>query len=212
MNRSLLHAIARFLAAGSLLAITACAARYPLGIPEEQWKAMSTEQRLQAQEKQAAIDRERARQHAAEARAREAEARAREAELATKRAALDQSRRDARYGERVQCVLNDAYVAVSGKWLDIEPIGLDLVRGQAVPFDIIERRERNPYRDTSNVAFFDGQTVSICPGSDTAGPNAACLRVVRNTADYQRGMVQHVESARFLKGRLRCDLPPGQRR
>jgi hypothetical protein len=160
---------------------------------------MTNEQRLQAEEKQAALDRAKAEQRAAEARAREAEAAARFAEL-------ERRRRSARYGERVQCVLSEAHVSLGGKWYAIEPVPLDLVRGLKIGFEVIERKERNPYRDSSNYAFFTGQTVSICPEGDSTGSSQACLRMVGTTSDYEKGTVHFLESPRFLKGTLRCEL------
>lgn len=186
-----------------LFALAACAPRYPLDIPEAQWQGMTTEQRLHAQEKQAELD-------SAAERRRAAEARAREAEAARKQAELDTRRREARYGERVQCVLSEAEAHLGGRWRSVEPVALDLVRGVELAFDLAERGgDGLRYRTTAH-ADFDGQTLRICreAGADHRD-GQGCARLLGTFNDYRRGLDQGVEAARFLRGRMRCDLVPG---
>jgi hypothetical protein len=160
---------------------------------------MSVEQRVAAQVRQAELDR-------AEAQAREAEARARIARETARLAELDRLRREARYGERVQCVLDQAEVHLGGKWYGVEPVALDLVKAVRVPFEVVERKLRNPYRTSGNEAFFDGQIVTLCPDVAAFGAPDACLRLVGTTSDYRVGLSRVVESHRFLRGQLRCKL------
>ncbi|MGL6355733.1 hypothetical protein ACSZMT_18810 [Aeromonas veronii] len=82
------------------LLLTACAS-YPLGMSEAQWLALSPEQQYDAQLKQAELDRQR------EAR-RLAEQQAREQALKEQQAQLELARENAKYGERVQCVLQNS--------------------------------------------------------------------------------------------------------
>ncbi|MEN6585626.1 MAG: hypothetical protein ABFE02_06180 [Sulfuricella sp.] len=187
-----------------LLALTACASRYPLGIPEEQWQAMSTAQRLQAQEKHAELKRAEAERQAAEARAREAEAERQRAELETRR-------REARYGERVQCVLSNAEAYLGGKWRSIEPVALDLVQGMEISFNLAEPSGRTVSYRTPAYAYFDGQSVGLCRDADDDRRNpSTCARVLGTFADYRRGFELRIDAQRFLRGRMRCDLVPAQ--
>lgn len=187
-----------------LFALAGCAASYPLGIPESQWQTMSTEQRFQAQQKQAELDRAAAEQRAADARAREAEAVRQTAEL-------DARRRDAKYGDRVQCVFSDAEAHLGGKWRSIEPVALDLVRGMEVALNLTEPSSHRVSYRTPAYARFDGQTLSLCRDADNDRRNqSACVRVLGTFADYRRGIDHHIDSANFLRGRLHCDLAPAQ--
>ncbi len=187
-----------------LLALTACGTRYPLGIPEDQWLVMSTEQRLQAQQTQSKQDR------AAEER-RAADARAREVEAARQQAELEWRRSQARYGERVQCILSDAQTRLGGKMRSIEPVALDVVQGAFTEVDLSEPAGQTMRFRTTVFAHFDGQTLSICPGaSDDPIRAGTCIRLLGTIADYRRGLDQHIGEGNFLRGRLRCDLMPPQ--
>jgi hypothetical protein len=185
------------------LFLAACGTRHPLGIAEDQWQAMSTEQRLQAQEKQADLDR------AADER-RTVEARAREAEAARKQAELESQRRNARYGERLQCVLNDAEAQLFGKWRPIQPLALDLVKGANITLELVDASGHAVRYRTVAHAAFDGQTLSLCRDADDERRNLNfCLRVLGTFAGFQRGIHRRVDAERFLRGHLRCDLAPG---
>lgn len=164
-------------------ALTACAPRHPLGIPDEQWQTLSMEQRLQAHDKQATLDR-------AEDERRAAKARAREAEAARQHAELEARRRSARYGERVQCVLGDAQVRLGGKWRDIEPVALDMVQGMAIPLPLSEPSGHTIRRQTAAYAHFDGQTISLCEGDgddrSASGPRALAGYSRRLSAGHRK--------------------------
>ena len=179
------------------LLLAGCAARYPLAIPEAQWEAMTPAEQHQAREQQAALDRTRAEQRAAEARAREEEAR-------RERLALEVRRQQAPFGERVQCVL-EGELRAGGSWRPLAPAGIDAVTGMTVPVALTTRDGR--YRQTAH-ATFDGQTLSLCRSEhELARQGADCARLVGTQRDYARGLASRVETERFLRGPLRCDLP-----
>lgn len=90
------------------LLLTACIS-YPLGMSEAQWLALTPEQQYDAQLKQAELDRQR------EAR-RLAEQQAREQALKEQQAQLELARENAKYGERVQCVLQNSELYFNKKW------------------------------------------------------------------------------------------------
>ncbi len=187
-----------------LLTLSACGTRYPLGIPEDQWLTMTTEQRLQAQQKQSERDRAADERSAADARAREAEA-------ARQRVELEVRRRQARYGERVQCILSDAQARLGGKMRSIEPVALDVVQGTFAEVNLSEPTGQTVHYRTPGFATFDGQTLSICQNAnDDPSRAGSCVRILGTFADYRRGISQHIDNPRFLQGRLRCDLMPTQ--
>lgn len=189
----------------ALLTLSACGTRYPLGIPEDQWLAMTTEQHLQAQQTQSKQD------WAADER-RAADARAREAEAVRQRAELDLRRSQARYGERVQCILSDAQTRLGGKMRRIEPVALDVVQGTFAEVDLSEPAGQTMRFRTTVFARFDGQTLSICQDANDDPIRAGtCIRMLGTIVDYRRGLDQYIGEPNFLRGRLRCDLMPPQR-
>lgn len=195
----------------SLLLLTACATRHPLGMDEAQWQALSAEQRLAAQVQQAELERAAQERRAAEARAREAEAQRRQAEL-------DERRRTAVYGERVQCIVDPAEAYLGGKWRSIEALAVDLVQGTPVDVTLHSNDHRSLRYRASAQARFDGLTVSLCQGTGSAGSAAShCAGVSGTQADYRRGLTRRIDAKRFLRGQLRCDLvatgqPPYRKR
>ena len=179
------------------LLLAGCAARYPLDIPEAQWEAMTPAEQHQAREQQAALDRARAEQRAAEARAREEEAR-------RERLALEVRRQQAPFGERVQCVL-EGELRAGGNWRPLAPAGIDAVTGMTAPVPLTTRDGR--YRQTAHTTF-DGQTVTLCRHErELERPGADCARLVGTQRDFARGLSGQVETERFVRGPLRCDLP-----
>ncbi|MCG5525186.1 hypothetical protein LRB11_09625 [Ectothiorhodospira haloalkaliphila] len=179
-----------------------CATRYPLDIPEEQWEAMTAEQRLQARQQQAALDQARAEQRAAEARAREEEA-------ARQRAELEVRRQEAGFGERVQCVLREAEAYLGGSWRSVQPLALDVVQGMEWGFEMQAVEDGRVRRRGTGYAHFDGTRLTLCPRSGQYQTHAAaCAQVVGTTSDYRRGLSERIEGHRFLRGQLRCDLHP----
>src|SRR6056297_2714593 len=94
---------------GALLFLAGCGTHYPLDIPEGEWMEMSSQERQRAREKQAELEKAREKRRAAEAEARAAES----LKWLKRREA---SREQARYGDRVQCVLSDAKAYVWDEW------------------------------------------------------------------------------------------------
>ncbi len=201
MNNSKHRFLSSFINALLLLCFTAwlagCGPSYPLGIAEQEWLQMSLEQRTQAYEKQAEFD------HAARLKRIEQEQQ-RQQLLLQQQAQLEQQRQQSSYGERVQCVLDNAQVKLSGKWRDIEKLALDLPLNLPVAFTVHEDRDRSRYSTNGN-AFFDGQTVYLCRSMQL---NSDCARLIGTRNDFRRSLQQQVASRDFLRGRLRCDLVP----
>ena len=186
------------LLAAALVVLLAGCAFNPLGISDEAWAAMSEAQRHEARLQQAELDRARAEQRAAEARLREAEV-AREAQL------LEQRRRDARPGERLQCVIDPVEGRLGGKWRTADPVLIDVVTGIDTRFTIDEDRRRSRYSAHGH-ARFDGRTLLICPEPpDSRHARSACARVVGNRSDFRSSIQQPIEVSRLLRGQLRCD-------
>ncbi|MBP0048812.1 hypothetical protein H9C73_08675 [Marinobacterium sp. AK62] len=179
------------------MAVLGCTS-YPLGLDEDSWRELSPQQKLEASQKQAELD------QARDLRlAREAEARAEAAREEANRLML--LRQQAKYGERVQCVLEPISHHRSGEWRRLEPTALDLVSGVPVEVEFYEPGRASRAREA--VARFDGQRVQICPGEYAARYRSeACIIAVGHYRDYHRGMRRQIDSEGFLKGQLDCSF------
>ena len=106
---------------------TGCASRYPMGLTQQQWEALSPAQQAEYQAKQYAIDEQR--------RQAEAARRAEQARIAAEAARAEQERvrqlyANARYGDIVTVTVRGGSIAYSGKRYPYEPVSFDLVRGE----------------------------------------------------------------------------------
>ena len=168
------------------------AERYPLGMTEQEWHALTPAQQLDARERQQQLD--------MEARAqREAAEQERALIALEEQRLLEQRRASAGYGERVQCVVDDAQGYIASKWRSVEPAGADLIVGEQV--QLFLSRKGSNQRGTRALISFDGQTVELC---DTRGRD--CARLVSTTRGFDRGASTRVELS-SLRARLHCELP-----
>ncbi len=171
---------------------------YPLGLDEESWRQLSPQQKLEASQQQAELDQARDLRLAREAEARAEEARREANELMLRR-------REAAYGERVQCVLEPVAYRSGKEWQWLKPVALDLVTGMRLSVELYE--VKRSYRTREAVAWFDGQQVFICPDEYSARRESeACVRVAGHYGEYRQGLTRQIESEAFLKGRLRCSF------
>lgn len=180
--------------------LVACAS-HPLGIGDEEWQQLTPAQRLHARETQFEHDRAAEQRRAAEAVAREAEARQQATELETRRW-------EARYGERVQCVLQPAEAWLNRKWREIEPMAFDLVSGSEQVLPLREGGGRYVRYNSRAYARFDGQQLTLCQYAAHESNRGRCLRLLGTFADYRHGIHRQVAAEHFLRGRLRCGLVP----
>ncbi|MFN2269075.1 MAG: lipoprotein [Desulfonatronovibrio sp.] len=199
----ILRMLALIIIALLCISLTGCGPKYPLGIPEENWQNMNEQDRLRAREKQAELN-------LAQEKRRKAEAEERTAESIKWLKDLEVSRENARYGQRVQCVLSNAQAYFWGEWRDIEPVALDIVKGMVLKFDILQAGDKYGFEERA-YAGFDGQTISLCREESEVQHNArSCARVAANFKQYARGLKTTIKKDKFLRARIRCDLAPGK--
>lgn len=186
----------------ALFLISGCGASYPLDIPKEEWKEMSVENRIEARQKAAELERAREERRAAEAAAREAEALKSAEELS-------KARREADYGQRVQCVLRNAEGYLGGDWRSVEPIAIDLVTGLEIKVELTEASDDGLHYSREGYASFNGQTVQICDrAADSRSVRSRCARLLGTFQEFRHGLSDAIQHDRFLRGHLRCDLVP----
>ncbi|ELH5150681.1 hypothetical protein V9K20_001099 [Vibrio cholerae] len=169
-----------------VLLLNACAS-YPLGMSEQQWLVLTPEQQYEAQLKQAELDRQR------EAR-----------RLAEQQAQLELARENAKYGERVQCVLQNSELYFNKKWRASEPLALDLLANQ--PAQAVKQSTADGRYGFNLYAQFDGQTLSLCRHENSRRQECALMLGTFN--DYHRGMRQTIQQDNWLRGQLRCQFVP----
>lgn len=202
MQVSRFGAFFRLVTALALFVLLAACSTHPLGMGDEEWQQLSPEQRLQAREKQLEFDRLAEQRRQVEAAARREEAQRQAAELETRR-------HEARYGERLQCVLQPAEAWLNRQWREIEPLAFDLVTGYEQVLPLRETGRRTVRYSSRAHARFDGQQLLLCQYAQDQRRSGICIRELGTFADYRRGIRRTVEADQFLRGQLRCSLVPG---
>ena len=116
-----------------LLSLSACAARYPMGLSREQWDALPPSQQAEYQAKQYQIDADN-RARAEEARRQAAAQKAERERLELER--LRQAYASARYGDIVTVTVQGGTLSYAGKRYPYEPVSFDLIKGETkiIPF------------------------------------------------------------------------------
>lgn len=177
----------------SAIVISGCSTRYPLNMSEEEWLQLSPAQQLDARERQAQLDlAERAR-------------RAEQAEITAQREAAERERylellQDARQGDVVQCVLQDAEGYFSGSWRAAEAMGFSLLREYPEQIRIAEADRAT--RTVEATATFSGANVKICRVNRNE-----CVNLAATQNQLIRGVTQHIDLSRTVRGELYCDIP-----
>ncbi|WP_417830925.1 hypothetical protein [Terasakiella sp.] len=194
----------RFLIASSfLLLLTGCLNSYPLGMSEEEWMRLSPDQQFQARSQQAEIDEQKRMER--EARA-EAERLRQTMEEQAYQDRIDHNYRHARYGDVIQCVLEQSVIDFKPGWRDGEPVGFTLVRGEGKLIDIHSARDQ---KTTSLWVGLDdnGMTLRLCRKEPTGhmGNNKSCTDIVGTTRQYHRGLRQAFNH-NDMRGSLYCTL------
>lgn len=187
----------RWVAIGLMVTLAGCAARYPLGIPEDEWEQLSPDARLEARQAQAELDRERAvaRREAAEARRAEAEAEA---------LRLSEQRRLAPAGARVQCLV-EGEARFGSRWAPMQTLAIDVVDGMQLEVPI---RSLDGRYHTTGYAEFDGVTLSVCDRrAGVVRSPGRCVTTAATQGQFLRGTRQRVEADRFIRGRMFCEYP-----
>ena len=110
-----------------LLSMSACVARYPLGLSREQWDALPPSQQAEYQAKQYQIDAD-SRARAEEARRQAAAQKAEQERLEAER--LRQAYANAHYGDIVTVTVQGGSLSYAGKRYPYEPVSFDLIKGE----------------------------------------------------------------------------------
>src|SRR3990172_11378521 len=110
-----------------IVLVYGCNNRFPLGLKEEQWQALSPQQQAAYTTKQYQIDEERRKMQEEYWRQQEREA-AEAARLERER--IMQLYKNTRYGDIIQVNISNGSIAFIGERKGYEPLSFDLVRGE----------------------------------------------------------------------------------
>ncbi len=172
-----------------LMAVLASACSYyPLGISEQQWQAMTADQRHEAYMEQS-------RQNDAE---RERMLRLQQTQLVLQ----EQQRRErelqleqAGPGQVLQCVLDQVEADFGkNKWRKANPVALELLQGEQQAL-VLERADKN-HQQLVLRARFEPMQLRLCDRN-------SCASVVGTRTDFQRGRWQPV-TAKTFKAVVKC--------
>lgn len=172
--------------------LTACAT-YPLGLSEDEWNRLSSQQQLQARAQQAEID-QAERERRAEAARRRAEQEQAEQER------YQQALQSAAPGDVVQCVMQSGEGYLGGSWRAAAPVGFTLLRDHPQSVQIAE--QGRPTRNVSAQVLYDGANVRVCRAN-----NRDCANLVATQNQLRDGVTQSIEVNRAVRGQLYCDIP-----
>jgi hypothetical protein len=175
------HTCFKYIAASTLcIALTACMPRYPLGMSEAQWNAMTPSQQQAAIEKQAKKDAEQQRLQAIEARKQAEAEKKRRAELA----ALYNS---GRMGDVIDCEISGGVADFYPGWKQIENVRFSLARSE---IQEIEFREKGGRRTQDAFVGFDtrGDRIRVCRRANNISSGYGCGEISGSYGDFERGI------------------------
>lgn len=128
-----------------------------------------------------------------------AEQQAGEQALKEQQAQLELARENAKYGERVQCVLQNSELYFNKKWRVSELLAKQ-------PAQAVKQSTADGRYGFTLYAQFDGQTLSLCHHENSRRQECALMLGTFN--DYHRGLRQTIQQDNWLRGQLRCQFVP----
>lgn len=163
-----------------ILLMAGCVSRYPMGLTQQQWEALSPALQAEYQARQYAIEEER--RQAEDARRIEQSRLAAEVVRAEKER-LRQVYANARYGDIVHVTVQGGVISYAGKRYPYEPVSFDLVKGELkqVSFygrglQTIATRYNVRLTEDGNTIYFD---------------DSFRQRIVLVNQDWERGQTYH---------------------
>lgn len=170
-----------------IVLVCGCATRYPLGLKEEQWRALTPQQQAEYTTKQYQIDEERRKRQEEYWQQKEREA------VETSR--LEKERilqlyRNARYGDVIQVNISDGGIAFNGERKGYEPLSLDLVRGERKMVSFYHHGKRITYSTDIWVAY-NNNAFYFDVGADTEYEHGADRIVILDNGKWDEGETYH---------------------
>ena len=167
-----------------------CATRYPLGLKEEQWQALSPQQQAEYTTKQYQIDEERKKRQEEYGRQKERE----EAEaIRLEKERILQLYRNARYGDIIPVNISDGSIAFIGERKGCEPLSLDLVSGERkmIPF---YHHGKHMTHSTNIWLAYDNNAFCFDVGFDQKYEHSTDKIVILDNGGWDEGETYHLKT------------------
>lgn len=169
--------------------IVGCA-NNPLGMSDDEWAQLNSEQQFEARKIQDARD-----EAARERRAKE------KAQQAAEQAQLVDLRRNAPFGDVVQCTITNADGYFAKEWHAVQEVSIEMHSSEAA------RRVDLLQQDRQNVSIelqmgFDGLNVKLCNRN-----NRDCDVLAGTDAQFRRGISRQIRVHKVVEGTLFCSFP-----
>ena len=164
-----------------------CARRFPLGLKEEQWQALSPQQQAEYTTKQYQIDEERRKRQEEYRRQKEREE-AEATRLGKER--ILQLYRNARYGDIIQVNISSGSIAFNGKRESYEPLSFDLVRGERKRIPFYHHDKQITYSTDIWVAY-DNNAFYFDVGDGTEYEHSTDKIVILDNGRWDEGKTYH---------------------
>lgn len=188
--RKLKNWISMLLLAVAVTMVAGCSFN-PLGMSDAEWESLTPTQQFEARKIQAERDEA--------ARVRYAE---QEAQEVAEQAQLDALRRNAPFGDVVQCTITDAKAYFyKDKWRPAQPVSIEMYRGESEHSLSLVRQDRTS-RTTDVYMSFDGLSVKACRGN-----SSECDVLVGTEAQFRRGITKRINVHKTVVGTLFCSFP-----
>ncbi len=187
-----------------LLLLAACGPRYPLDMSEEEWRALSPEQKLAAREKEAALQRLRE-----ERRRAEEERRAAEARLAARREAarIVERYRTAPLDDFLICGLQRGEARFGEDWGPFFATSFTVLRGESHTFELTRTNGRDRIPVTAQF-YTDGRRLRLCAGRSPFGGKNECVNLRGESRQFRRGLHKTLWAKKLFRGaELFCRRP-----
>jgi len=165
----------------------------PLGMSDAEWESLTPTQQFEARKIQAERDEA--------ARVRYAE---QEAKAATEQAQLAELRRNAPFGDVVQCTITDAKgYFYKDKWRPAQPVSVEMYRNDPVHSVSLVRQDSS--RSSTDLSMsFDGLNVKACRGH-----SGDCDVLAGTETQFRRGISRRIHVKKTVEGTLFCSFPRG---
>ena len=200
----------------SLVLFEGCATRFPLGLKEEQWQALSPQQQAEYTARQYQIDEEQRKRQEEYERQKEREV-AEAVRLEKER--ILQLYRNARYGDIIQVNISGGSIAFIGKRESYEPLSFDLVRGERKRIPIYHHDRQITYQTDIWVAY-DNNAFYFDVGDDPKYEQGTDKIVILDNGRWDEGKTYHPKTldkstysqAQGIKVFIRYKPLPGRQR
>lgn len=170
-----------------IVLVYGCATRYPLGLKEEQWQALSPQQQAEYTTKQYQIDEERRKRQEEYWRQKEKE----EAEaIRLEKDRILQLYRNARYGDIIQANISDGRIVFIGERKGYEPLSFDLVRGERKRISFYHHGKHITYSTDIWVAY-DNNAFYFDVGADPKYEHSTDKIVILDNGGWDEGETYH---------------------